>query len=838
MSIYLYNDRNSARWIGWNEPKFATCLQVFFRLCYGIFERMCLLRPDAYQEDDDYMLRSLICQIIFGYSSWQEPDIEANLFSQVNAEGLENVYNRYDTELNRLCKNFCKSDHTRYSDINDVLDELGYAPLEIEENGDVYSDADIKTFGRMFDLNWAIRRADVLDKLRIAFIPFKENVIDYEPSTDYAPHQFFLKSKKCYSLSTLPINGYFSDNHLGNVYALARDNLVEYEEKNLYIYKTSNMPTASVEGFDLAYNEWEDKFYYNDDTEWVEIGNASIRSYIANKIMNGLESGSHQQNIRLKTWTERGLFDLEYYSNYITELDAYGVGFPAEEYNYFLDTATNLVYQYSGGEYVVFRGYDHTVFHYNKNGEEFYGMYKYIDPSSYSHNTYYQDIQNSNLPILYLNQDKKFSNGTFSNYSNPKYTTFRVQGGSWHDSYIEVQLYPPSDPTYLEEPNTMRLYAMPKYIYGTDNDDYETSYPIHGFGATLPAKPIDGYFFRTTDKYIYEYDDSTNQWVKNEYVYFKTVTSIEYIYYTIDRGSLSNSSSLSDITNGVYHPYTVLMQRDRGYGDKLHCEFTLTKELAVNTILPAIRYNLGEEKIFLKATVVPVGITVNSVGESTPSGTATIGTRYYQNALKTETQQGDDYNYCSIYEYKSSGWSEVFRVTNRDANTRNYQVYMYEAWGNHICTTSNNNYRYYLEMSSYANSSREYLFEYSIYNDAFPMTTDTFGFTYENEEGSDTSLIIANTDNPREIEMLGDYFITVSTDSASGFQNAMQPNPAYMNTNSYQTGYPKYSERYFGQSSSGQYTWSYTDLLTGFQLVAKALIVDTGDYFMATKKYG
>ena len=141
-------------------------------------------------------------------------------------------------------------------------------------------------------------------------------------------------------------------------------------------------------------------------------------------------------------------------------------------------------------------------------------------------------------------------------------------------------------------------------------------------------------------------------------------------------------------------------------------------------------------------------------------------------------------------------------------------------------------------MSSYANSSKEYLFEYSIYNDAFPMTTDTFGFTYENEEGSDTSLVIANTDNPREIEMLGDYFISISTDSVSGFQNAMQPNPAYMNTNSYQTGYPKYSERYFGQSSSGQYTWSYTDLLTGFQLVAKALIVDTGDYFMATKKYG
>lgn len=972
MSIYLYNDRNSARWIGWNEPKFATCLQVFFRLCYGIFERMCLLRPDAYQEDDDYMLRSLICQIVFGYSSWQEPDIEANLFSQVNTEGLENVYNRYDTELNKLCKSFCKSDHTCYSDINDVLDELGYDPLEIEENGDVYSDADIKTFGRMFDLNWAKKRADVLDKLRIAFIPFKEDVIDYEPSTDYAPHQFFLKSKKCYSLSTLPINGYFSDNHLGNVYALARDNLIEYEEKNLYIYKTSNMPTASVDGFDLAYNEWEDKFYYNDDTEWGEIGNASIRSYIANKMMNGLESGSHQQNIRLKTWTERGLFDLDYYSNYITELDAYGAGLPknpcygraeaseeeieswgrrynpatgemdgdwknagwrgiieigedlvmtevglsdefdgveigyplivptttdeellliaqaqvegddsvipqsaytkavawaisrlnqdkdpfyngdeedeelrnidstkyTEEYNYFLDTTAHLVYTFSSGEYVVYHGYEHTVFHYNQGGEEFYGMYKYIDPSSNSHNTYYQDIQNSNLPILYLNQDKKFSNGTFSNYSNPKYTTFRVQGGTWHDSYIEVLLYPPSDPTYLEDPNTMRLYAMPNYIYGTDNNDDETSYPIHGFGATLPAKPIDGYFFRTTDKYIYEYDDSTNQWVKNEYVYFKTVTSIEYIYYTIERGSLSNSSSLSDITNGVYHPYTVLMQRDRGYGDKLHCEFTLTKELAVNTILPAIRYNLGEEKIFLKATVVPVGITVNSVGESTPSGTASIGTRYYQNALKTETQQGDDYNYCSIYEYKSSGWSEVFRVTSRDANTRNYQVYMYEAWGNHICTTSNSNYRYYLEMSSYANSSKEYLFEYSIYNDAFPMTTDTFGFTYENEEGSDTSLVIANTDNPREIEMLGDYFISISTDSVSGFQNAMQPNPAYMNTNSYQTGYPKYSERYFGQSSSGQYTWSYTDLLTGFQLVAKALIVDTGDYFMATKKYG
>ena len=834
MSIYLYNDRNSARWVGWNEPKFATCLQVFFRLCYGIFERMCLLRPDAYQEDDDYMLRSLICQIIFGYASWQEPDIERNLFSQINTEGLENVYNRYDTELNRLCKNFCKSDHTCYSDINEVLDELGYATLEIEENGYVYSDADIKTFGRMFDLNWAIRRADVLDKLRIAFIPFKENVIDYAQSTDYAPYQFFLKSTKCHSLSSLVIGEYFVKNQLGTVYASARDHLIEYAEANVYLYGTCEMPENSVEGFDLAYNTWTDTFYYNDDTAWQTIYNNSFQYYITNKMLNGIEIDRtyHLQDIKHKRWTQRSLFDLDYYSEYIVELDAYGSGLPAEEYSYFLDTATKLVYQYSGGEYIVFRGYDHTVFHYNQNGEEFYGMYKYIDPASDSHNSYFQIIQSSGLPILYLNQDKIFSNGSFSNYSNARYATFSISSSTWHDSYVEVQLYPPSDPTALEQPDTMRMYALPTYIYGTDDDDYETSHYIRGYGATLPSNAIDGDFFRTTDFYIYKYDDSTNQWVKDTDYHFKTVTSVEYQYYSIGRGSLANGTQLSDLANGVYHPYTVLMQKSY---NTLQCEFTLTKELKVNDILPAIRYNLGEEKIFLKATVVPAAITVNAVGESSPSGTATIGSKYYQNALKTESQEGDDYNYCSIYEYRSGSWKEVFRVRNR--NARNYEVYMYNAWGNHILTTTNSNYRYYLEIAEPGYSSEEWRFEYSIYQNAYPFTTDSFGFKYDDEEGTETTLVVASTDNPREIEMLGDSFIELPY-YFHDFHYNMVPNDSYMEPNSYPNGYPLRSVHVFGQSQEPSYSWNITDFLTGFQLVAKALIVDTGDYFMATKKYG
>ena len=840
MSCYLFNDRDASRWDGWNEPKFSTCLQVFFRLCYGIFERMCLLRPDAYQEDDDYMLRVLICKVVFAYPN-NATDIEANLFSKINSVGLYGVYNRYDNALNTLCKSFCKADHTRYSGINEVLIELGYDEYTLEMDGSsVITDADIKTFGRMFDLNWAIRRADVLDKLRIAYIPIKEDVIDYETSTDYAPYQFFLKSTRCHSLSSLVLGEYFVKNQLETVYAAARDNLVEYAEANVYPYGIYEMPENAVDGFDLAYNAWTDTFYYNDDTAWQVILNNSFQSYITNKMLNGIEIDRtyHLQDFKHKKWTQRDLFDLDYYSEYIVELDAYGSGFPAEEYNYFLDTATNLVYQYSGGEYVVFRGYDHTVFHYNKNGEEFYGMYQFIDTSNYAHNSDFQKIQSSTIPIIYLNQDKIFSNGSFSNYSNARYATFSISSSTWHKSYVEVQLYQPSTPTTLEQPDTMRMYALPTYIYGTDDNDYETSHSIRGYGATLPSNSIDGDFFRTTDFYIYTYNDSTNQWVKDTGYHFKTVTSVEYQYYSIGRGSLVNGSQTSsDIANGVYHPYTVLMRKSY---NTLQCEFTLTKELKVNDILPAIRYNLGEEKIFLKATVVPAAITVNAVGESTPISGGTVGSKYYQNALKTESQQGDDYNYCSIYEYQSfeyqsSRWVEIFRVKNQNART--YTEYMYNAWGNHILTTTNSNYRYYLQISEPGYSSEEWLFEYSIYQNAYPFTTDSFGFKYDDEEGTETTLVVASTDNPREIEMLGDSFINLPY-YFHDFHYNMEPNDSYMEPNSYQNGYPLRSVHVFGQSQETPYSWNITDLLTGFQLVAKALIVDTGDYFMATKKYG
>ena len=826
--FYLYNDRNFAQWIGWDEPEFATCLQVFFRLCYGIFERMCLLRPESYQEDDDYMLRIMINKIIFAEDALHVgTDVEAHVFETIDSIGLYGVYNRYDNELNKLCKNFCKADHTLYSGINDVLEELGYNPLATS-GSEVVTDADIQTFDRMFDLNWAKRRADVLDKLTIAYIKFEEDVIDYPPTIDYVNHKFFLKFKKSKSIATKSIGSNLDQNDIGYTYAEARDNLTEYDELNIRIFGTDDMPRYANDGLDLAYNKWTDTFYRNNDGIWDEISNQSLRTYITNKILNGIEISDHFVNMRNKYWTERAFYALDG-SYYIIELDAYGSTIPSEGSGYFLNTSDNLVYQYSGEDNSVYHGYEYTVFHYNKNGVEFYGMYKYIDAGNSSHNSEFQEIQNSsNLPVQYLNQDKIFSNGSFSDYTTPKYATFRVISYDWSESYVEVQLYPPASPTSLEDPDTMRLYAMPYYIYGTDDDDYDTSYPIRGFGATLPARTIHGYFFNTTDNYIYDYDDSTGTW--EQYYHFKTVTSIDYKYYTIKRGSLPNGYGDISVSfaNGVYHPFTVDITTVRSYGE-LKCEFELTNELKINDILPPIRHNLGEEKFFLLATVVPAAITVDTVSENAPTASATEGSKYLQDSLKTD--QSADYSYCSIYEYKNGAWSEVFRV--KDTNAGSYATYMEKNWGNHILLSTNHNYEYYLELTG--NSySREYLFEFDVYNNAFPITTDAFGFSYYDGDGTSTTLSILASDNPREIKMLGDSFIPYS----ATFQNSMIPPNAYYNPNSYPFYYPKATERYLGQSWGSQYNWGINTLLTGFQLVAKAMIIDTGDYFMATKKYG
>lgn len=826
--FYLYNDRNFAQWIGWDEPEFATCLQVFFRLCYGIFERMCLLRPESYQEDDDYMLRIMINKIVFAEDALHVgTDVEAHVFEQINSVGLYGVYNRYDNELNKLCKNFCKADHTLYSGINDVLEELGYTPLATS-GSEVITDADIQTFDRMFDFNWAKRRADVLDKLTIAYIKFEEDAIDYPPTIDYVNHKFFLKFKKSKSIATKSIGSNLDQNDIGYTYAEARDSLTEYDELNIRIFGTDDMPRYANDGLDLAYNTWTDTFYRNHNGIWEAISNQSLRTYITNKILNGIEVSNHFADMRNKYWTQRAFYALDG-SYYIIELDAYGSTIPSEGSGYYLNTSDNLVYQYSGEDNSVYHGYEYTVFHYNKNGVEFYGMYKYIDAGNSSHNSEFQEIQNSsNLPVQYLNQDKIFSNGSFSNYTTPKYATFRVVSYEWSESYVEVQLYPPTSPTDLEEPDTMRLYAMPYYIYGKDDDDYDTSYPIRGFGETLPARTIHGYFFNTTDNYIYDYDDSTGTW--EQYYHFKTVTSIEYEYYTIERGSLPNGYGDTSVAfaNGIYHPFTVAITTVRSYGE-LKCEFELTNELKVNDILQPIRYNLGEEKIFLLATVVPAAITVDAVSENAPTASATEGSKHLQESLKTDPSA--DYSYCSIYEYKNSAWSEVFRV--KATNAGSYATYMEKHWGNHILLSTNHNYEYYLELTG-DSYSREYLFEFDVYNNAFPITTDAFGFSYYDGDGTSTTLSILPSDNPREIKLFGDSFIPYS----STFQNSMIPPNAYYNPNSYQFNYPQAKERYLWQSWGSQYNWGINTLLTGFQLVAKAMIIDTGDYFMATKKYG
>ena len=828
--FYLYNDRNFAQWIGWDEPEFATCLQVFFRLCYGIFERMCLLRPESYQEDDDYMLRIMINEIIFAEDALHVgTDVEAHVFEQINSVGLYGVYNRYDNELNKLCKNFCKADHTLYSGINDVLEELGYTPLATS-GSEVVTDADIQTFDRMFDLNWAKRRADVLDKLTIAYIKFEEDAIDYPPTIDYVNHKFFLKSKKSQSKAQKSIGSTLVQNDIGYTYAEARDSLTEYDQLNVRIFGTDNMPRYANDGLDLAYNTWTDTFYRNHDGIWDEISDQSLETYISNKILNGIEVSNHFVDMRNKYWEQRWLYSLSEYSFSIVELDGYGSTVPSEGSGYYLNTSDNLVYQYSGADNFVYRGGENTVFHYDQNGVEFYGMYVFIDAGNSSHNSEFQEIQSSTIPVQYLNQNKIFSNGSFSTYNTPKYAIFRVESYTWYDKYVDVHLYSPATPTALEEPDKMRMYAMPTYIYGTDDDDYDISYSIHGFGDTLPAKTIHGDFFNTSDNFIYEYNDSTETWEKNEYSHFKTVTSIDYEYYTIARGSLVNGvGDLEvDFANSIYHPFTVAITTVRSYGE-LSCEFKLTNELKVNDILPQIRYNLGEEKFFLLATVVPAAITVDAVSEDAPTASATEGSKYLQESLKTDPSA--DYSYCPIYEYKNGAWSEVFRVI--PANAGSYATYMEKHWGNHILLSTNHNYEYYLELTG-DSYSREYLFEFDVYNNAFPITTDTFGFSYYDGDGTSTTLSILPSDNPREIKLFGDSFIPYS----STFQNSMIPPNAYYNPNSYPFYYPKATERYLGQSWGSQYNWGINTLLTGFQLVAKAMIIDTGDYFMATKKYG